>query len=140
MKTSLKTCESGILSSHCFAILTTLRALGHHLEEVHLSITKAHATDIMNSSLVGYVRTAKLCGALFEDDANNSTVSCAETQFFVDHTEPLEALAAVHKSISWPFYHLPEGHEFLVMIMGRDLGSMERRRAGNYQSSEQWQS
>lgn len=120
----------GLLSSHPFAILAALRAFGRGPEEVDLSIAKTHAIQIMDSSPVEYVRTAKLHGALFEEDAKDGTISCADTEFFVDHTEPLEALAAVReKGISWPFGDLPEGHEFLVMVKGKDLASMERRRA-----------
>lgn len=99
----------GLLSSHPFAILAALRAFGRGPEEVDLSIAKTHAIQIMDSSPVEYVRTAKLHGALFEEDAKDGTISCADTEFFVDHTEPLEALAAVReKGISWPFGDLPE--------------------------------
>jgi hypothetical protein len=115
-----KLCENekddrfGILSSHPFAIMG---AFGRGIEEVDLSIAKADATKTMYASPVEYVRTAKLRGSLFDDDTADGTVSCANTNFFVDHTEPLEALAAVHaKGVFWPFGELPEGHEFLVFV------------------------
>jgi hypothetical protein len=119
----IKLCENekddrfGILSSYPFAIMAALRAFGRGVEKVDLSIAKADATKTMDTSPVEYVRTAKLRGSLFDDNTADGTVSCADTNFFVDHTEPLEALAAVHaKGTSWPFGDLPEGFEFLVFV------------------------
>jgi hypothetical protein len=97
--------------------MAALRAFRRGLEQVDLSIAHAHATGVMGASPVEYVRTAKLCGSLFDDNILDGTISCADTDFFVDHTEPLEALVAVHaKGVSWPFGKLPEGHEFLVFV------------------------
>ncbi len=54
---------------------------------------------------------------------------CADTEFWVDHSEPEEALKAVRgKGIAWPFGGFPEGHEFLVIVevqaaCGRDSHS-----------------
>jgi hypothetical protein len=97
--------------------MAALRAFGRGIEEVDLSIAKEYATRIMEASPVEYVRTAKLHGSLFDDNMSDGTVSCADTGFFVDHTEPLEAFAAVHaKGISWPFGRLPEGYEFLAFV------------------------
>jgi hypothetical protein len=119
----IKLCENekdgrlGILSSHPFAIKAAVRAFGRGIEKVDLSIAKADATKTMDASPVEYVRTAKPRGSLFEDDISDGTISCADTNFFVDHTEPSEALAAVHtKGVSWPFGKLPEGYEFLVFV------------------------
>lgn len=72
----------------------------------------------MASSPVDYVRTARLRGSLFETNVDDGTVSCADTNFYVEHTEPDEALELVRslKGIDWPFGTLPEGHEFLLFI------------------------
>jgi hypothetical protein len=97
--------------------MATLRAFGLGLEEVNLSIAKTCASGIMKSSPVDYVRTAKFHGSLFDDKVSDGTVSCADTNFFVDHAEPDAALDVVlSRGIEWPFGGLPEGHEFLVFI------------------------
>lgn len=71
----------------------------------------------MASCPVKYVRTAQLRGSLLNSEVTDGTVSCADTEFFVDHTEPDAALDAVQrKGIKWPFGRLPEGHEFLVFV------------------------
>jgi GNAT superfamily N-acetyltransferase len=106
----------GILSSHPAAIRATMRSFGRGLEEVNLETIKQYAADIMLSSPVGYVRTAKLHGSLF-GSLEGSAVSTANTNFFVDHAEPLEALALVREEgLAWPFGELPEGHEFLLLV------------------------
>lgn len=97
--------------------MATLRAFGHGLEEVNLSIAKTSARRTTNESPVEYVRTAKLYGSLFDDKVSDGAVSCADTNFFVDHAEPDAALDAVlSRGVEWPFGGLPEGHEFLVFV------------------------
>lgn len=97
--------------------MATLRAFGHGLEEVNLSVAKTRASRIMNASPVEYVRAAKLHGSLFDDRVSDGAVSCTDTNFFVDHAEPDAALDAVlSRGIEWPFGRLPEGHEFLVFM------------------------
>ena len=123
----------GILSSHPFAISAVLRVFGRGLEDVDLTMTKHHGRAIIRSSPVKYVRDAKVRGLLFEDMSDwkeeSSTVCAADTEFWVDHTEPEEALKALRdKGITWPFGDLPEGHEFLVIVeakaaFGRDIYS-----------------
>jgi hypothetical protein len=107
----------GILSSHPFAIRAALRALGRGAEKADLSMTHEHAATIMASCPVVYVREAKLVGSLFEGTGAEAGVkSCADTNFYVDHQEPLHALEYTKQSgLEWPFGELPEGHEFLVL-------------------------
>ena len=110
----------GILSSHPAAILGALRAWGRGIEEVNLDMVQEHAAGIMAASPVSYVREAKLQGSLFGQDV--AEICCADTQFWVDHTEPLAALAAVkERGVAWPFGDLPDGCEFLVLIRGADV-------------------
>ncbi|KAF1931018.1 uncharacterized protein M421DRAFT_99565 [Didymella exigua CBS 183.55] len=75
-----------------------------------------HAAGIMAASPVEYVRNAQLKRSVFGID--NGSVCCANTDFLVDHAEPLAALAEVKKKVHWPFGELPEGCEFLVLIKG----------------------
>lgn len=113
----------GILSSHPFAILATLRAFGGGPAEaeVDLLMTQKYATSIMSSSPVEYFRHAKPQVSLFEDlPAIEGTVSCADTNFWVDHAEPLQALETIKVGgIVWPLGILPEGYEFLVSVKNR---------------------
>lgn len=46
-------------------------------------------------------------------------VSCVYTNFWVDHTEPLEALGRVRETTNWPLGDLHDGHEFLLIIEAR---------------------
>jgi GNAT superfamily N-acetyltransferase len=110
----------GILSSHPFAILAVLRVFGRGPDDVDLEMTKQQAREIMASCPVGYVREAKLRGELFEGKVTDGTISCADTDFWVDHEEPLEALKIVkEKGITWPLGELPDGHEFLVVVKAK---------------------
>ncbi|KAF4549670.1 Hypothetical protein D9617_20g027260 [Elsinoe fawcettii] len=113
----------GILSSHPGAILAALHAFGRGPCEVTHAMAKEHARRIMSTSPVEYVRSAVPRGSLFEDDADEGVVSCADTNFYVDHAEPVEALdRIINEGRTWPYgTTLPEGHEFLVMSEGRGL-------------------
>lgn len=81
-------------------------------------MAKEHGAGIMAASPVKYVRDAKLKGSIFGID--DGTVCCADTNFWVDHAEPLAILAEVKNKVTWPFGELPEGCEFLVLVKGAD--------------------
>jgi hypothetical protein len=74
---------------------------------------------IMKSSPISYIRDAELRGSLFNPEDVDGLVSCVATNFFVDHTEPLEALAWVRENTNWPLGDLVDGHEFILIIEGR---------------------
>ena len=116
----------GILSSHPAAILGALRAWGRGIEEADLSMVREHALGIMAVSPVAYIRDAKLQGTLFGEEREGG-VCCADTQFWVDHEEPLTALAQVKKRVAWPFGELPEGCEFLVLVRGAEVDAQGER-------------
>ncbi|KAJ5888318.1 hypothetical protein N7495_008359 [Penicillium taxi] len=102
------------------AILAALRAFGRGPEEVDLTMAQEHARSIMASCPVSYVRTARLHGSIFDDDTRDGTISCADTQFWVNHEEPLKTLASIRaKGIVWPFGDLPDGFEFLIMVKAK---------------------
>jgi hypothetical protein len=73
----------------------------------------------MEASPIGYVKDAKLRGNLFTPEDTSGFVSCVDTGFFVDHTEPLEALAWVREESDWPLGDLSDGHEFLLILEAR---------------------
>ena len=81
-----------------------------------LSTTKNHATTIMRSCPVPYVSKARTHGSLWEE-VRDGSVSCADTGFWVDHEEPIDALRIMGENgVGWTFGDLPEGHEYLVVV------------------------
>lgn len=72
----------------------------------------------MASSPIAYVRDAKIRGTLFGDSATDTEelVSSVDTEFYIDHEEPLSALAWICAHGGWPLGDLPDGHEFLLMF------------------------
>jgi hypothetical protein len=112
----------GILSSHPAAILAALRAFGRGIEEVNLEMVREHVSAIMQSSPVDYVKEAKPKGSLFGQDNEEGIICCADTNFWVDHAEPMAALEQVKmRGVNWPFGELPEGCEFLVFVKGAEV-------------------
>jgi len=73
----------------------------------------------MKASPVSYVRNAKLQGQLFNPKDACGLVSSVDTAFYVDHEEPLEALAWVRESMEWPLGELLEGYEFILVLQAK---------------------
>ena len=49
--------------------------------------------------------------------STSGAISSVDTNFFVDHAEPLKALNRVREGgLDWPLGELLDGHEFLLMI------------------------
>lgn len=69
------------------------------LSTVRLDVIGKHAQEIMEASPIGYVKDAKLRGNVFSPGDTSGLVSCVDTGFFVDHSEPLEALAWVREGM-----------------------------------------
>jgi len=109
----------GLMSSHPAACLAAAKAFGDSLRNVQLDVIGKHAQEIMEASPIGYVKDAKLRGSVFFPDDTSGLVSCVDTGFFVDHTEPLESLACVREEMEWPLGELFDGHEFLLILESR---------------------
>lgn len=73
----------------------------------------------MKASPIRYVKEAKLRGSLFNPEDASGLISSVDTSFWIDHTEPLEALVRVREAIEWPLGELNDGHEFLLIIEAR---------------------
>lgn len=73
----------------------------------------------MKASPVRYVREAKLRGKLFDPKDDSGLVSSVDTGFYVDHEEPLEALAWLRESMDWPLGELFDGYEFILILQAR---------------------
>jgi hypothetical protein len=91
------------------------------MKHLDLSFIRTSAASILKSSPVDYLKTAQLRGCLFEDsDPSSGLVSSADTKFYVDHEEPLEALQIYQADRGeWPLGKLLEGHEYLAIVERR---------------------
>jgi hypothetical protein len=58
----------------------------------------------MQASPISYVWDATLRGSVFTQSDNSGLVSSVDSGFFVDHNEPLEALAWVRQEMEWPLW------------------------------------
>ena len=121
----------GIMSSHPAACLAAAKAFGStrilvfivnlmlnitgHITTVRCDFIREHAERLMRASPIRYVKEAKLRGSLFNPEHSGGLVSSVDTGFWVDHTEPLEALAWARDNVDWPLGELHEGHEFLLV-------------------------
>ncbi|KAH8731829.1 hypothetical protein GQ44DRAFT_603835, partial [Phaeosphaeriaceae sp. PMI808] len=76
------------------------------INTVSLDFIREHAEPIMKASPVDYIRSAKLRGKIFDPEDSSGLVSSVDTNFFVDHEEPLEALTWVKENKEWPLGHL----------------------------------
>ncbi len=101
-----------------------MNAFSDGIDKTNLQFIHDHAARILEASPVGYLKQAKLRGSCFDSDSDG-TISCVDTQFFVDHTEPLQALEIAEEG--WPLGKLLEGHEF-ILIGRRKLTARKRSR------------
>ena len=85
------------------------------INTVRLGFIKEHVKEMMKASPIRDVKEAKLRGRLFNPDDFSDLVSSVDTCFWVDHTEPLEALGWARGTVNWPLGELHDGHEFLVL-------------------------
>lgn len=109
----------GLVTSHPAACVAAARVFGSTIDSVRLDFIKDNAEGVMASSPITYIRDAKPRGTLFNADDNSGAVSCVDSNFFVDHSEPLEALSVVQESMNWPLGELLDGHEFLLLLATR---------------------
>lgn len=94
-----------------------------------------NAEAIMKVSPISYVKDAELRGSLFDPDDTSGAISSVNTKFFVDHTEPLEALSWVREGLDWSLGELLDGYEFLIMIKVRRRDRSRSRSTSRPQSS-----
>ena len=122
----------GIMSSHAAACLAAAKAFGSKrifvyvvnsmlnvtdsINTVRLNFIKEHADEMMKASPIRYVKEAKLRGRLFNPEDFSGLVSSVDTDFWVDHTEPLKVLGWARDTVDWPLGELHDGHEFLLVL------------------------
>ncbi|KAI2628520.1 hypothetical protein GGR54DRAFT_628424 [Hypoxylon sp. NC1633] len=106
----------GIMSSHPFACQAAAKTFAGSIEKVSLDFIASNAESIMKASPISYVRDAKLCGSIFDAKDSTGLVSGADSNFFIDHREPLEALRVVREVWNWPLGELLDGHEYVLIM------------------------
>ncbi|KAK0726473.1 hypothetical protein B0T21DRAFT_371651 [Apiosordaria backusii] len=110
----------GIMSSHPAALIAISKACADFsFPHVPLGFMKTCASEVMAGSPIAYVKDAKPCGSLFQPDGTVSDanlVSGVDTNFFVDHEEPLSALRWLQSEELWALGDLPDGIEFLLVF------------------------
>ncbi len=97
-----------------YTVNVKLTAIGG-INNAHLAFIRNHAEAIMKASSIDYIKNAKLHGSLFDPTVTDGAISDVDTGFFIDHTEPLEALERARKDRDWPLGELIDGHEFLLI-------------------------
>ncbi|KAG2140439.1 hypothetical protein BD769DRAFT_1350019 [Suillus cothurnatus] len=106
----------GLVSSHPAACNALAKYATADIKNIDLGFIHEHASGILGSSPISYLKAAQLTGALFEDNCNSGTISSVFTKFFVDHTEPLEVLSLYKKKDQWCLGELLDGHKFLAIF------------------------
>jgi len=76
--------------AHCEATANLFTSI--NIKSIDTEFIRINAKNILKATTVEYLKTAELRGSLFEDNPKPGVISSADTQFFVDHTEPLVAL------------------------------------------------
>ena len=85
------------------------------VDAIDTNFISQHAQEIFSVTPVEYLKNVKLRKNLFEN-CSSGVVSCADTEFYVDHKEPLEALKVFIDKGRWCLGNLLDGHEFLVIL------------------------
>ncbi|KAG1742266.1 uncharacterized protein EDB91DRAFT_1052130, partial [Suillus paluster] len=114
-----------LISSHPAACNILAKYASTNIYDVDLDFIRTHAEGILASSSISYLKAAELRGNLFQADCDASTVSSVFTSFYVDHTEPLEALQQYKAKGQWCLGDLLEGHEFLAIFPIEPLSPIE---------------
>ena len=93
----------------------SIRCSALNIHSVDLKFCQLNAKFILEASPIEYVQKMMLCGSLFEDNCTTGAVSSVFTNFYVDHEEPLEVLAAYRTRGQWVLGDL-DGHEYLIIL------------------------
>ncbi|MCJ1360008.1 MAG: hypothetical protein MMC33_010011, partial [Icmadophila ericetorum] len=109
----------GIATSHAAACLALAKSYGRGIQDVNPTFISTHMREIIECSPIDYIHEARLHGSLFDSGIIDGAVSCINTGFFVDHTEPLEALCVAKAHCNWPLGELPEGMEFVLIVAAK---------------------
>ncbi|KAF8902259.1 hypothetical protein CPB84DRAFT_1814979 [Gymnopilus junonius] len=108
----------GLASSHpaSVAALAKYNDVNQKVHEIDTKFISTTAPKILASTPVNYLKGAPLLGSLFSTGTSENDlrgiISAIDTQFYVDHAEPLED----KQGGGWCLGELKEGHEFLIVV------------------------
>ena len=94
-----------------------------------LHFIRENAETILRTSPIPYIRDAKLCVTIFEPLDSTGIICGADTKFFVDHEEALNALKIVQGRYNWPLGELSDGQEYLLILPSKYC-RLRRRSSG----------
>lgn len=94
---------AGLVSSHPHAVLALEKAMGAKCCPIMI---KAYAEVVLSTSGIGYLQDKPIIV--------DGTHCVVNTDFPVDHAEPLAALATL--GCPWHLGDLPDAHEFLAIV------------------------
>ena len=83
---------------------------------VDLDFIHDNAENVLATSDIGYLKTAKPCGTIFQAGCDTGAVLSVFTEFYVDHEEPLEVLDKFKARGNWCLGELLDGHEYLALF------------------------
>ncbi|OJT10701.1 hypothetical protein TRAPUB_12794 [Trametes pubescens] len=106
--------KMGMVTSHPSACNALCKLLNLDAGGLDIAFIREHAASVLACSPVKYLRAAELRGAFIDPDGAGSCE--AFTSFYVDHTEPLQALEAYVERGRWVLGHLQDGHEFVIIL------------------------
>ncbi|KAG1777586.1 hypothetical protein EV702DRAFT_1197205 [Suillus placidus] len=91
----------GLVLSHPAACNALAKYAAGNIKDINLNFIREHASGILASSHISYLRAAQLRGTLFEDDCDSGAISSVFTKFYVDHTEPLKVMSQYQARDQW---------------------------------------
>lgn len=113
----------GIASSHPHGILALKRASMSTFNKEFIRQNVARVFTLCN---IQYLLGKSLVGSWFEptvEHKERQAVAQVNSEFYIDHAVPLEALESLQVDVQWPLGPLLEGHEFIVVF---SVGSSRR--------------
>lgn len=106
----------GVASSHPHGLLALKWASMSTFDKDFIKENVARVYTLCN---IQYLIGKSLVGSVFEPNLEyeeGQAVAQVNSEFYTDHTEPLEALANLPVDVQWPLGPLLEGHEFVVVF------------------------
>lgn len=128
-------CSPSTLSGKSYTVpADTRNFLGNSISNINLEFIKKHASQVLGGSNIDYLYSTKLHGSLFaalnttssgedaDEDEDDGTICCVETEFFMEHEEALQALDYLEncRGERWPLGDLLEGVEFVLLVENMD--------------------
>ncbi|KAF1961322.1 hypothetical protein CC80DRAFT_402278, partial [Byssothecium circinans] len=83
----------GLISSHPAACLAAAKTFRNSISTMRLNFIRKYVVAVIKASLVSYIKDANLRGSLFNTREIHSIILLVYTNFFINYTKLLKALA-----------------------------------------------